>query len=335
MVLARAAKRPPRQIAEPSSSTSRRCPRWTRLEVAGPGFINVFLVARVVRERPARNPTRAAPRTDAARSQAGQRVRLEFVSANPTGPLVIVNARAAAIGDSLARLLRAQGAQVTTEFYINDAGNAVRGARALVRGARAPGGRRVGARCRRTATPASISSTSPPSTRASTSWRRPRTSPRTWPAWRRTRIEHLGRCAVDAHGGRRSAACSREYGVEFDVWSSEQRDVRDRGLPEQGPRRAGRRAGSATRRTARSGSARPGRRGRGRRQGSGAAALQRRADLLRGGHRLSPLREVRRRRPPDQPARPRPPRLRRRACARPCRRSATRRRPSRSSSSSW
>ena len=45
------------------------------------------------------------------------------MSANPTGPLVIVNARAAAIGDALARLLRSQGASVTTEFYINDAGN--------------------------------------------------------------------------------------------------------------------------------------------------------------------------------------------------------------------
>src|SRR5256886_12593050 len=55
-------------------------------------------------------------------SHAGQRTRLEFVSANPTGPLVIVNARAAAVGDSLARLLRSQGARVTTEFYVNDAG---------------------------------------------------------------------------------------------------------------------------------------------------------------------------------------------------------------------
>src|SRR5262249_61084847 len=52
-----------------------------------------------------------------------QRMRLECASANPPGPMVIVNAGAAAIGDALARLLRAQGARVITEFYVNDAGN--------------------------------------------------------------------------------------------------------------------------------------------------------------------------------------------------------------------
>src|SRR5262249_58795237 len=53
----------------------------------------------------------------------GQRVLLEFVSANPTGPLVIVNARAAAVGDALARILRAEGYAVQSQYYVNDAGN--------------------------------------------------------------------------------------------------------------------------------------------------------------------------------------------------------------------
>src|SRR3989475_10344085 len=52
-----------------------------------------------------------------------RRVFLEFVSANPTGPLVIVNARAAAVGDALARILRSQGMAVECQFYVNDAGN--------------------------------------------------------------------------------------------------------------------------------------------------------------------------------------------------------------------
>src|SRR3972149_920071 len=52
----------------------------------------------------------------------GRRYRIEFVSANPTGPLVIVNARAAAVGDALARILRSQGFQVACQYYVNDAG---------------------------------------------------------------------------------------------------------------------------------------------------------------------------------------------------------------------
>ena len=104
--------------------------------------------------------------------------------------------------------------------------------------------------------------------------------------------EHLGRYAVERMvAGQRRVL--RDYGVEFDVWSSEQRDVRDRGLPERvlgelaerGPQlRAGRRALVPLD---------AGRRGGERRQGSRAPALERRADVLRGRRRLSPLREVR------------------------------------------
>src|SRR6185436_4863167 len=90
-------------------------------EVAGPGFLNVFLAPAWCAGalHSILGEGAAYGRGD---DEAGQRIRLEFVSANPTGPLVIVNARAAAVGDALARLLRAQGAGVTTEYYINDAG---------------------------------------------------------------------------------------------------------------------------------------------------------------------------------------------------------------------
>ena len=145
MVLARAAKRPPRQIADLIvEELPAAWPRSSKLEVAGPGFLNVFLApawcAGALREILA-----AGAELRARESQAGRRIRLEFVSANPTGPLVIVNARAAAIGDALARLLRSQGAAVTTEFYVNDAGNQFEALAALVRGARAAGVRRIGA----------------------------------------------------------------------------------------------------------------------------------------------------------------------------------------------
>ena len=67
--------------------------------------------------------SRGRGRTGGAEAGKGERYLLEFVSANPTGPLVIVNARAAAVGDALARILRCQGHTVETEYYVNDAGN--------------------------------------------------------------------------------------------------------------------------------------------------------------------------------------------------------------------
>ena len=122
MTLARAARRPPRQIAEAIVRHFPAMPEVDRLEIAGPGFVNVFLapawVASALGEVLA-----AGSGYGLGTDMTGHRVRLEFVSANPTGPLVIVNARAAAVGDALGRLLRARGATVTTEFYINDAGS--------------------------------------------------------------------------------------------------------------------------------------------------------------------------------------------------------------------
>jgi arginyl-tRNA synthetase len=223
MVLARAAKRPPRQIADLIVKNFPPMAEVDKLEVAGPGFLNVFLApawcAGALREILA-----AGAGYGRGESQAGRRIRLEFVSANPTGPLVIVNARAAAIGDALARLLRSQGAAVTTEFYVNDAGNQfealARSFEARVRqefGESAPlpengypGEYLVDLAKIYRAEGGSVMSG----------------------ASERERIEHFGRYAV-AHMVEAQRRILREYGVEFDVWSSEQRDVRDRHLPEK------------------------------------------------------------------------------------------------------
>jgi len=91
------------------------------VEVAGPGFLNIRLEAGAAGEL-ARSIVEAGPRYGHTEALAGQTINLEFVSANPTGPLHIGHTRWAALGDSLARVLKASGAEVASEFYINDAG---------------------------------------------------------------------------------------------------------------------------------------------------------------------------------------------------------------------
>src|SRR5699024_503366 len=91
------------------------------VEVAGPGFINIVLDAAAAGElaRTIVETGAAFGRNDQA---VGDVVNLEFVSANPTGPLHIGHTRWAALGDAISRLLRASGAEVTNEYYINDYG---------------------------------------------------------------------------------------------------------------------------------------------------------------------------------------------------------------------
>jgi arginyl-tRNA synthetase len=99
--------------------------RIARTEIAGPGFINFFL-------RPsAWHPLladihRAGERYGASDAGGGQRVQVEFVSANPTGPLHVGHGRGAAVGDTLANILAAAGYQVQREYYINDSGRQIR-----------------------------------------------------------------------------------------------------------------------------------------------------------------------------------------------------------------
>lgn len=91
-------------------------------EVAGPGFINIRLDAAAAGSL-ARSIVEAGSDYGRSDSLAGRVINLEFVSANPTGPLHIGHTRWAALGDSIGRVLRAAGAKVANEYYINDAGN--------------------------------------------------------------------------------------------------------------------------------------------------------------------------------------------------------------------
>jgi arginyl-tRNA synthetase len=230
MVLARAARRPPRQIAELIVKHFPPRPEVERLEVAGPGFLNVVLspawCAATLREVLA-----AGPAWGRGQSLQGGRIRVEFVSANPTGPLVIVNARAAAVGDALARLLRAQGARVTTEYYINDAGTQFE---ALARSLEARVRQRLGEEA---VVPEGGYSGEYLIDLAQTYLEERgivagRGRPAELALGERERLEHFGRWAV-AHFVEQQRRALRDYGVEFDVWTSEQRDVRGRHLPEK------------------------------------------------------------------------------------------------------
>jgi len=223
MTLARAARRPPRQVAELIVKHFPSLREVERLDVAGPGFLNVFL-------SPAwctgalGEILEAGDAYGRGEGERGRRVRLEFVSANPTGPLVIVSARAAAVGDSLAHLLRAQGAQVTTEYYVNDAGTQFE---ALARSFEARVAQEFGE-------PATLPENGYPGEYLIELARAYREEGRARPvgAPERERLEHFGRYAV-SRILEQQRRILRDYGVEFDVWTSEQRDVRDRHLPEK------------------------------------------------------------------------------------------------------
>jgi arginyl-tRNA synthetase len=126
----------PRDLATAIAGRLRQTPGVKSAEVAGPGFINVRLDAAAAGQL-ARVVVQAGPRYGQSTALAGHHVNLEFVSANPTGPLHIGAVRWAAVGDALARLLRAVGADVGTEYYFNDAGSQIdRFAKSLLAAAR-------------------------------------------------------------------------------------------------------------------------------------------------------------------------------------------------------
>ncbi len=121
LALAKAAQLAPRVIAESLAPLIAEIPGVAAAEIAGPGFINIRLdsatlgqTAQVIVEKGAAYGTGTA--------LAGQQINLEFISANPTGPLHLGHTRWAAVGDAMARVLVAAGAHVSTEFYINDRG---------------------------------------------------------------------------------------------------------------------------------------------------------------------------------------------------------------------
>jgi len=136
MQLAKTAGVAPRALAEALASRLRRIPGVAEVAVAGPGFLNISLQAGAAGEL-ARSIVQAGPSYGRTDQLAGLRINLEFVSANPTGPIHIGGTRWAAVGDSLARVLGAVGAQVTREYYFNDHGAQVdRFARSLLARAR-------------------------------------------------------------------------------------------------------------------------------------------------------------------------------------------------------
>ncbi|WP_126976792.1 arginine--tRNA ligase [Frigidibacter oleivorans] len=121
MVLAKPAGQPPRAIAEALAARLAADPRLTAAEVAGPGFLNLRLDP-AEWQRVVRAALAAGPEFGRSHIGAGQKVNVEFVSANPTGPMHVGHTRGAVFGDALANLLDFAGFAVTREYYINDGG---------------------------------------------------------------------------------------------------------------------------------------------------------------------------------------------------------------------
>ncbi len=123
MILAKLEKRPPREIAELFAGKLLQAdPCILNVEIAGPGFINCFIDACAWHDVLEHIETQA-DRYGSSDAGQGQKVMVEFVSANPTGPLHIGHGRGAAVGDAVARVLAFAGYDVTREYYINDVGN--------------------------------------------------------------------------------------------------------------------------------------------------------------------------------------------------------------------
>ncbi|MGY1713771.1 arginine--tRNA ligase [Geodermatophilus sp. SYSU D01106] len=119
--LAKPAGMPPRAVADLLAAELREQPGVARVDVAGPGFLNVTLAQGALGQIAVQAVT-AGEAYGRTTPLAGQTLNLEFVSANPTGPVHIGGSRWAAVGDAIGRLLEASGAVVTREYYINDAG---------------------------------------------------------------------------------------------------------------------------------------------------------------------------------------------------------------------
>lgn len=127
MQLARTAKRNPRELAQHIVQELNKNPATSELiattEVAGPGFINFHLTAQA--QQAVLDVIKTEGNNYGHKPASNERLMVEFVSANPTGPLHVGHARQAALGDSLCRIFASQGYQVKREFYYNDAGNQI------------------------------------------------------------------------------------------------------------------------------------------------------------------------------------------------------------------
>ena len=121
MQLAKPLRKPPREIAKALIAALPESEVIERLEIAGAGFINVF-IATAAKRKVVHGVLQAGAGYGHVHLGAGRKVGVEFVSANPTGPLHVGHGRGAAVGDCLCNVLHAAGWNVTREFYYNDAG---------------------------------------------------------------------------------------------------------------------------------------------------------------------------------------------------------------------
>ncbi len=125
LALQKIAGKPPRDIAQQLAARIAQHPSVRAVEIAGPGFVNLRLAPGVF-HRVLAEVLSEGHGYGRAPSGTGERILLEFVSANPTGPLLISHGRGAIFGDAVARLLETAGHKVVREYYINDFGNQVR-----------------------------------------------------------------------------------------------------------------------------------------------------------------------------------------------------------------
>ncbi len=125
LALSKALKMQPRALAELLKEVLVQSKTIESVELAGPGFLN-FKLRPVVFQDAVRDVVRTGPGFGRALSASGERIHLEFVSANPVGPMNVASGRNAILGDSIGRVLEAAGHRVTREYYVNDFGNQIR-----------------------------------------------------------------------------------------------------------------------------------------------------------------------------------------------------------------
>ena len=211
LLLAPTAGAPPREVAERLRVELERrlAGSVERIEVAGPGFLNLFFADPWYRAAAA-GLLAAGERLGASVAEQPERIMVEFVSANPTGPVTAASGRGAAYGDALARLFERTGQTVEREYYVNDAGTQVRlfaaSVAARMRGTELPEDGYAGDYVAELA--AELASGSDPAD-----------------------LEALEVAATDAMRNRIEATLER-FGVHYDTWSSE-RSLRDSGAVER------------------------------------------------------------------------------------------------------
>jgi arginyl-tRNA synthetase len=120
--LAKKAGMPPREFAQSLADALASTDGIAKVDIAGPGFLNITVSAGA-QGKVAADVVEAGASYGRSETLAGTRINVEFISANPTGPLHLGHTRWAAVGDAIARVLEAAGAEVTREFYINDRGS--------------------------------------------------------------------------------------------------------------------------------------------------------------------------------------------------------------------